>query len=115
MTREFLSLYTDDCVYEDVARGSVARGKPELESFYQEVRAAFPDFAKVFVSSMSTEDHGAVQWVMKGTQTGDLPGLPATNKKMSVRGISIFEMRGDKIKELHEYYNFAEALKQLGA
>ena len=41
---KLLSLYTDDCVYEDVAMGAVNHGKEELRAFYSDTFAAFPDF-----------------------------------------------------------------------
>ena len=39
-----LSLFTDDCIYEDVSFGAVNHGKAELKSFADGIFAAFPDF-----------------------------------------------------------------------
>ena len=37
-----LSLFTDDCTYEDVTFGVVNRGKAELKAFANGIFAAFP-------------------------------------------------------------------------
>ncbi len=39
-----LALFTDDCVFEDVTFGVVARGKEEICSFAIRASAAVPDF-----------------------------------------------------------------------
>jgi uncharacterized protein (TIGR02246 family) len=39
-----LALFADDCVFEDVTFGVVARGKEELRSFANRAFAAIPDF-----------------------------------------------------------------------
>ena len=39
-----LSLFTNDCVYEDVAFGAAHRGTGELKRFAEGIRAPFPDF-----------------------------------------------------------------------
>ena len=41
---QLLSLFTDNCVYEDVTMGVVNHGKTEVANFYTLVFAAFPDF-----------------------------------------------------------------------
>src|SRR6267143_5761444 len=40
----FLPLFVEDCVFEDVTFGLVARGKEELHSFLRGAFAAVPDF-----------------------------------------------------------------------
>ncbi|WP_213805233.1 ketosteroid isomerase-related protein [Granulicella sp. dw_53] len=110
----FISLFTDDCVYEDVALEHVMNGKSEIQHFYQQTRSAFPDFKVTLESQMATGSQGAVQWLMTGTQLGDFPGIPATKKYVSVRGASIFELHEGKIKGCRDYYNLAAMFKQLG-
>ncbi|GAC1465857.1 MAG: hypothetical protein PVSMB5_08090 [Ktedonobacteraceae bacterium] len=39
---KLVSLFTDDCVYEDVTMGAVNHGKTELKNFYNMIYAAFP-------------------------------------------------------------------------
>src|SRR5712691_534327 len=92
-TDKFLELFTDDCVYEDVTLSRVSKGKNELRAFLEETVAIFPDFRIEPRSHFSTAsgDRACLEWTMSGTQEGDAPGIPATHKKMTTRGISAIE------------------------
>jgi steroid delta-isomerase-like uncharacterized protein len=65
-------------------------------------------------SIFSAGDWVAQEWVMTGTQTGALGGIPATGKSFSVRGATITELRKDKIRREGDYWNQATLLQQLG-
>jgi steroid delta-isomerase-like uncharacterized protein len=52
---------------------------------------------------------------MTGTHRGALFGLAATGKRMSMRGVSVFEIQGDQLRRCTDYYNVATMMKQLGA
>jgi steroid delta-isomerase-like uncharacterized protein len=108
------SFFTDDCLYEDVAVGAVSRGKEELKAFVGSTFAAFPDFKIQLTSRFIAGDWRASEWIMSGTQAGDLPGIPATGKSFSVRGASIIELRGGKIRRNSDYWNMASFLQQIG-
>ena len=43
-TEKVLSIFTDDCVYEDVTFGAINHGKKELRAFADGVFAGVPDF-----------------------------------------------------------------------
>jgi len=111
---KLLSLYTDDCVYEDVAMGKVNHGKEELRDFYSGTFAAFPDFKVESKSFFVSGDWVGSEWVMSGTHKGDLPGMPATGKSFSVRGASVLELKGGKIKRSSDYWSLADFLRQIG-
>lgn len=113
-SEQFVSLFTDDCVYEDVAFEHIMNGKSELAHFYRQGRIAFPDFKLELQSIIDADSRIAAQWTMTGTQMGDLPGVPATRRQISGRGVSVFELKGDKITKCQDYYNLAAMLKQLG-
>jgi steroid delta-isomerase-like uncharacterized protein len=51
---------------------------------------------------------------MRGTHTGEMPGMPATGKRFEVRGASTFEFRDAKILRCSDYWDMATLLKQLG-
>jgi steroid delta-isomerase-like uncharacterized protein len=111
---KFLFLFTDDCVYEDVATGAIVHGKTELAQFYQQGRSAFPDFKIEVTSSFGTSHRAGAEWIASGTHRGDLPELPATNKPFSLRGASIFELLDNRVKRCSDYSDMAALLRQLG-
>ena len=110
-----LAHFTDDCVFEDVALGATARGKEEFRRFLEEAFAAVPDIEYDVTSRLITARGAAIEWVMSGTQKGDFPGIPATGKRFSsVRGVSILELEGDKIRRESDYWDAATFMKQVG-
>ena len=111
---KLVSLFTDDCVYEDVPLGAVSHGKAELQGFYHVIFGVFPDFKIELTSQFVAGNRAGAEWLMSGTQKGDMPGLPATNKRVSVRGASAFELQGNQLKRCTDYFDMATALKQIG-
>jgi steroid delta-isomerase-like uncharacterized protein len=110
-----LALFTDDCVFEDVPSGMVARGKEELRSFVKLAFAAIPDFKYELTRRFAASDWAAIEWVMSGTHKGDFPGMPATGKRFSsVRGSSIIELEAGKIRRESDYWDAATFMKQVG-
>jgi steroid delta-isomerase-like uncharacterized protein len=109
-----LPLFTDDVVYEDVTMGVVNRGIAELRAFGEGFFSGFPDVTFELQSAFANGTRGGAEWVMRGTHTGDMPGMPRTGKRVKVRGASIFEFRGDRIRRCSDYWDMATFLKQLG-
>jgi steroid delta-isomerase-like uncharacterized protein len=110
-----LALFVDDCVFEDVTFGVVARGKEELRSFVEGAFAAVPDFKYRLTSRFATSQWAAIEWVMSGTHKGDFPGIPATGRRFSsVRGSTILELEAGKIRRESDYWDAATLMKQVG-
>jgi steroid delta-isomerase-like uncharacterized protein len=58
---------------------------------------------------------GVMEWVMSGTHKGDFPGLPATGKRFAdVRGTTVVELEGGKIRRNSDYWDAATFMKQVG-
>jgi steroid delta-isomerase-like uncharacterized protein len=108
------SLFTDDCVYEDLGTGTLARGKEELKDFFEAVFRAIPDFKVELTSHFVAGNWAGAEWTWSGTQTGDFPGIPATNKYACIRAASVFELQGNKFKRCSDYWDMATYLRQAG-
>jgi len=108
------SLYTDDIVYEDIAFGSIKRGKEELRAFIKECFVMFSDWKTEVKSSVISGDWGYSEWIWSATHTGNHPKLPATGKRFSIRGASVYELKEGKIKRKTDYYNLVDFLQQIG-
>ena len=61
----------------------------------------------------------AVRWVLTATHTGDLFGIPATGRRFTITGISVFRMDPNgpdgKIVELWVQWDQVGLMQQLGA
>jgi steroid delta-isomerase-like uncharacterized protein len=108
------ALFTENLVYEDVTMGVVNRGAAELRKFGEGFFSGFPDVTFEVGFSFANGASGGSEWVMRGTHTGDMPRMPATGKRIEVRGASVFEFAGDKIQRCSDYWDMATFLKQLG-
>ena len=111
---KILPFHTDDCSYEYVATGNVSRGKEELKAYISNTFAVFADFGLELKSSFFAGDWRGAEWIMSGTHTGDIPGIPTTGKSSSVRGASINELHEGKIKRTSDYWNQVSFLQQVG-
>jgi len=108
------SIFSNDCIYEDVAAKKLLEGKNELKDFLKENFTAIPDFKAKLTHVISSGNLVACEWIMTGTQTGDFPELPAKGKAFSVRGASICLIENNKIKKWTDYYDMFDFLQQLG-
>jgi len=113
-TEKFLSIFTDDCLYEDVTFGVVNRGKKELRAYADDVFAGVPDFKMELTARFAAGSRAGMEWVMSGTHKGDFPGMPATGKRFSVRGVTIIELEAGKIRRNSDYWDAATMMRQLG-
>jgi steroid delta-isomerase-like uncharacterized protein len=109
-----LSLYSDDCTYEDLALGRVNRGKAELKAFVMSTYHWSPDVKFEVKSAFNSGEWAASEWVMAGTHTGTSPQMPATGKKFSIHGASIVQAHKGKISRQSDYWNLAAFLLQVG-
>ncbi len=91
------SFFTDDCVFEDVCVGEVCRNKEELKDRANAIFAKVLDLKLEIKSLFASGDWVGCEWIETGTQNG---------KRFSVRGASIVELRGGRIKRESIYCHF---------
>jgi steroid delta-isomerase-like uncharacterized protein len=108
--------FTDDGVYEDVAMARVNRGRDAIRIFAAETFKSFPDFSLVEEGDplVSSDGRYAAAWTMSGTHTGEVPGLPVTNKPFAIRGVSVGQFADGKIVRNADYWSLADFLVQVG-
>jgi steroid delta-isomerase-like uncharacterized protein len=106
-------LFVEDCVYEDVTLGVVNRGTAELEAFGQAFFAAAPDLQIELASHIVSGDHGAAEWWFKGTQHGEVIGLPPSGRRFAFRGMSAFDLRDGKIVRCSDYWDLETFRSQI--
>ena len=53
-------------------------------------------------------------WNFKGTHTGRFFGIPATNKKVDIDGVTLVRMENGKIAEERDFLDNLEFMQQLG-
>ena len=108
------SIFAKDGIYEDVAGNILAKGRENIKKLLNETTSAIPDFNIKLLKWFSSGNKVACQWIMKGTQTGNMGGIPASGKSFSVRGASIALIKDGEIIRWTDYYDSFTFLKQLG-
>ena len=78
-------------------------------------RAAFSDLQITIEDQIAEGDKVVNRWTARGTQDGDLPGLPASGRTSTVTGISIDRIEGGKIAESWGNWDTLGMMQQLGA
>ncbi len=75
-------------------------GPDGLRGVVSNFRSAFPDLAFVAHDMLADGDKVAVRWTFTGTHSGGpYMGVPATGKKITVDGQSIYRIAGGKVVE----------------
>ncbi|MCC2655218.1 MAG: hypothetical protein K0Q76_326 [Panacagrimonas sp.] len=109
-----VACYAEGCAFEDLALEARFDGTAGVRSFVQLTFAAIPDFKWNPRHITVDGERVACEWVMDGTQRGDLPGIPGTGKRFDVRGLSALVVRGGKIHENRDYWSLGTYLRQIG-
>jgi steroid delta-isomerase-like uncharacterized protein len=106
-------LFTEDCEYEDVAFDVVNRGHPGVRDWATGFLTSFPDLLVQPIRSFEDERQGVLEWTMGGTHLGDFDGLAPTQRKWSVRGVTVLEIEGGRIRRCADYWNLGAVRRQL--
>jgi steroid delta-isomerase-like uncharacterized protein len=109
------AVFTEDCVYEDVALGLAHHGHEELTRFGVEFFKGFPDVKFTLTLVVFDDQRGSAEWRMSGTHKGELPGMPPPNGgTCDLRGVSYLEVRDGKISRCSDYTDNVALMRQLG-
>ena len=78
-------------------------------------RRAIPDLSVKVDLLLADGDFVTDRWVATGTQTGELMGVPPSNKSFTVTGIDIWRIENGKLKELWHQEDMMGFMRQIGA
>jgi steroid delta-isomerase-like uncharacterized protein len=115
-----LKVFSDDVVSYDLSSPTPTRGKEANRKSTQGWLTAFPDIQLVVKNRVVSEDQVAGEVEFTGTNSGplqlaaDAPAIPATGKKITVKGTYFNRIRNGKIIEQHTYPDVAGMMMQLG-
>jgi steroid delta-isomerase-like uncharacterized protein len=111
---KLVKFYTDDCLYEMVARGAVYHGKNELATYYKNSLANYTNQKLEQKATFYSENAVCGEFVLSGTQVhSNNPAIPA-GKTFSERGAYISEWQNGKVKRHSVYTDYLTIMQQLG-
>ncbi|HXG76787.1 MAG TPA: ester cyclase [Gaiellaceae bacterium] len=99
----------------DPSQPEPIRGPDGLKANFQQYLDAFQD-ARITVDDQIAEgDKVASRWTGRGTHTGEIAGIAPTGKEVTVTGLTISRLEGDKVVEEWTTWDTLGMLVQLGA
>jgi steroid delta-isomerase-like uncharacterized protein len=105
---KIVAAFAEGGTYMDPASGGALKGAA-IGHYASGLFAAFPDLTFEVVSGGPIgENMVAAQWVMRGTNTGSLLGLPPTGKTVILSGADFITIDGGKIRSVRGYFDMRE-------
>ena len=93
--------------------GGDVRGPEEFRKARSMFLTAFPDMYITLEDVVSEGDRAAVRWRVQGTHAGELLGVPASERRIDVRGTSWFMIRDGKLDEGWDTWNLGGLVESL--
>ena len=90
-------------------------GREANRTFWAAFFAALPDLTATMEDLVVAGDKVVGRFVYRGTQSGELPGLPATGRKVEMRSIDIWRVADGMFVEHWDELNTLEVFQQIGA
>lgn len=103
-----------DYVLHDPSAPEFSGGREEFKRFQDAYFKAFPDHQLTIDEQFAEGDRVVTRWTARGTQKGDLPGIPASGKSAKVTGITISRVADGKIVEEWQNWDTFGMKEQLG-
>ena len=113
------NLLTPDALYDEVGTQRRIQGPDAIVQTLQEWKKAMTDSQGNVISAFGSENQVALQITWQGTHNGTFSGpagtLPATGRRQTTPAVMIVKFQGNKVKELHHYFDMVTFLQQIGA
>lgn len=103
-----------DYVHHDPQATDIARGIEGYKQFVERYLSAFPDVHMSIEDEIVAGDTIVTRWTVTATHTGNLPGIPATGKRISLEGMTIARVKDGKFVESWNNWDALGMMKQLG-
>ena len=111
-------LLASNCINHEQSNPEL-RGKEACKQWANDVRLAnrqgFPDFDIIVEDIVAEDDKVVKRFVFTGTHSGEFAGIPATGKRVTMRGITLYRLAGGKVSEIYWNYDVFGLMQQLGA
>ena len=99
--------------YEIIPTGQVYDGRDEVERYFRESRAAFPDQRNELIALRHADDAVIVEFWLRGTHRGPLLGIEPTGRAFECRMTAYFLFDAAGLICERVYFDAATILRQL--
>lgn len=109
-----LGSYIDDNFVEHSPDPGQKQGLTGLVDAFKNLKTAFPDYKLTINDIILEGEKASVLFTFSGTNSGDMMGMKATNKKVDVQGIDYLYFKNGKATEHWGYLDMHKMMEQLG-
>ena len=106
-----VALFAPAGTYTDTFYGAHT-GRADLRAMFQKMFREGRDYAWTFDVALESPEHAMAEWTFGYVVTDAVPR--SAGRKISFRGMSLFELAGGRIAAYREYFDEGRALLQLG-
>lgn len=100
--------------YSDPQTGGLLSGRL-FHEYMDRLFASFPDVSfEIASEGLVAPDLVAAQWIMRGTNTGSMMGLPPTGKSVVLHGADFIRVGDSGIRSVNGYFDTRAIPEQLG-
>ena len=109
-----LDTFASGGTYQDPSTPGPISGTA-LRAYLEGLWAAFPDLSfEVSGLAETGADSASFEWVMTGTNSGSMNGLPPTGKQVTLEGADFVQFADGKLKRVKGYFDPGTVPRQLG-
>lgn len=113
-TRALHDDYAEHAVVEDSMYPEALVGRKAIMERKGMGMAAIPDINITITNRVAHGNQISAEWVATGTHNGDLPGMPATGRPFTLRGVTVTIRQQGKIVREAIYYDLHDLRRQIG-
>ena len=95
------------------AQGDIV-GIDAFRAYYNNYLSGFSDAQFEIIDAFGQGNKIVKHWRFKGTHDGELFGIPATNNKVDISGITLVAMKNGKVLQEQDFFDNYSFLSQLG-
>ncbi len=111
---EAFELYDLNYIYHGPG-GQELKGRDGIRGLWELFLAAFPDLTSTVDEVISEGNRVALRWTIRGTHTGELFGIPASNKSITLPITEVFRVENGQLAEAWDRYDRLHLMEQIGA
>lgn len=103
---KMISFFTEDCRYEvisNIAKPVICEGKQKLKEMSLSSNALLKERSQTVNNWVIAEHKVALEFTYHAIVAQDLPNGLKAGQALHLRGVSIYEFEGDKIKRLMDF------------
>jgi steroid delta-isomerase-like uncharacterized protein len=112
---DVLQFVGDDYVAHVPGSAEPFRGKDGFREFVSVYLTGFPDGTITVDDQIAEGDVVATRWTARGTNTGELMGVPPTGRQVTLAGITYGRIVDGKAREAWVLWDTFAMMQQLGA